>query len=377
MVRGARSATVTLADGRAMEAIVLGRDENHDLAVLKVEANNLPTLAWADPKQDLAGQRLFSLGYAQGSVDEVTALRGTLGRIETGDATGTIYIVTDIFKLRGHNGGPLVNADGELLGINVWDQNPSDGVAQAGLHYSVSVDTLSEILPKLMAGEMHVLPSPTPTLPPTPRRRARVRVSTPVATAVPLSTPATSVPPTATPDITPVPTATPAPTVLPTTKSTPTPLPLDAATPTPAPTAAPVPTPTPTPLPSARIAFFTDRDGNEEIYVMDADGGNPTNLTNNPSDDCCLAWSIIGSKIAFSSDRDGNSEVYVMDADGSNPTRLTDEPAFDGFVSWSPEGSGIAFTSSRDGNPEIYVMDTDGSNPTRLTNNEFFDAYPS
>lgn len=49
--------------------------------------------------------------------------------------------------------------------------------------------------------------------------------------------------------------------------------------------------PTTTPTSTSRIAFSTDRDGNVEIYVMDADGSNPTNLTNNPADDLWPAWS--------------------------------------------------------------------------------------
>ena len=102
-------------------------------------------------------------------------------------------------------------------------------------------------------------------------------------------------------------------------------------------------------------------------------------------DDGGPSFSPDGSKIAFFSDRDGDYEIYVMNADGSNQTRLTNNPAVDAKASFSPDGSKIAFNSSRDGsarpsrsspeNPsgvtnfEIYVMDADGSNQTRLTNN--------
>ena len=118
----------------------------------------------------------------------------------------------------------------------------------------------------------------------------------------------------------------------------------------------------------ARIAFSSARDGNFEIYVMDADGSNPVNHTNNAADDFSPAWSPDGSMIAFSSDRDGNSEIYVMDADGSNPINRTIHGADDFSPAWAPDGSKIAFSSDRDGNFEIYVMNVDGTNQVNRTN---------
>src|SRR5262249_28599020 len=60
--------------------------------------------------------------------------------------------------------------------------------------------------------------------------------------------------------------------------------------------------------------------------------------------------------IAFVSNRDGNDEIYVMNGDGSAQKRLTDNPANDESPAWSPDHARIAFTSDRDGNNEIYVM---------------------
>jgi Tol biopolymer transport system component len=118
-----------------------------------------------------------------------------------------------------------------------------------------------------------------------------------------------------------------------------------------------------------KIAFTSDRDGNTEIYVMNAaDGSGQTNISNNPAREYHPGWSPDGEKIAFTSDRDGNTEIYVMNAaDGSGQTRLTYNPALDEQSSWSPDGEKIAFTSDRDGNTEIYVMNADGTNTTRLT----------
>ena len=70
------------------------------------------------------------------------------------------------------------------------------------------------------------------------------------------------------------------------------------------------------------------------------------------------------SQIVFTSSRDGNPEIYVMDADGKNQRRLTHHPADDGLPSWSPDGQKIAFSSYRNGgNIQIFVMDSDGTKP--------------
>ena len=126
-----------------------------------------------------------------------------------------------------------------------------------------------------------------------------------------------------------------------------------------------------------RIAFTSNRDGNSEVYVMSADGSNQTRLTNNPREDAVDDWSPDGKRILFHTDRDGSLDVYVMNADGSGQTNLTNSPASDEIPDWSPDGTKIAFMSDREGNPEIYVMDADGSNPTRLTNSPGVDLFPN
>lgn len=191
----------------------------------------------------------------------------------------------------------------------------------------------------------------------------------------------------------------------------------------PGPAAAPSPEPSvqamattgamPPPLPVvAQLAFTSDRDGNNEIYLMDSDGSNIIRLTDDPANDWAPAWSPDGNWIAFTSDRDGDAEIYIMRADGTDVRKLTDITAYDCCADWSPDGTKIAFNSNypegdqdiyvinvdgtgrmnltdfsaddwspdwspdgteiafdarRDGHPDIYVMNADGSNPRRLT----------
>ena len=132
------------------------------------------------------------------------------------------------------------------------------------------------------------------------------------------------------------------------------------------------------PPPAAgQIIFSSDREGNPQIYRMDADGSGQTRLTFNEFIDFDPAWSPDGARIAFESFRDGNNEIYAMNADGSNQTRLTFNDASDRHPAWSPDGARIVFLSRRDGNSEIYTMNADGSNQTRLTFNEGKDIYPA
>ena len=127
----------------------------------------------------------------------------------------------------------------------------------------------------------------------------------------------------------------------------------------------------------ADIVFVSDRDGNDEIYVMAADGTDQTRLTFEPAFDGFPAWSPDGTMIAFESERDGNNEIYVMNADGSNQRNLTNRDAFDSAPTWSPDGSRITFISDRDGDFDVFVMNADGSNQTSLTQDSAVDDFPS
>lgn len=127
----------------------------------------------------------------------------------------------------------------------------------------------------------------------------------------------------------------------------------------------------------SKIAFASDRDGNYEIYAMDADGGGQTRLTENAAEDLAPAWSPDSKRLAFVSNRDGNNEIYVMNADGTAQTRLTNNTADDLAPNWSPDGTKIAFVSQRDGNNEIYMMNPDGSDQFNLTRNPYDDVSPA
>ena len=122
-----------------------------------------------------------------------------------------------------------------------------------------------------------------------------------------------------------------------------------------------------------RIAFMTAFD----IWVMDADGGNPVNLTNDPEYNRQPTWSPDGQRIAFArslSFPDPDWDIWVIDANGGNLVQLTQGPSEDRDPAWSPDGQRIAYASDWD----IWVMDADGSNPVNLAtdfNRDFSPAW--
>jgi Tol biopolymer transport system component/pimeloyl-ACP methyl ester carboxylesterase len=188
----------------------------------------------------------------------------------------------------------------------------------------------------------------------------------PTATAAPPTPTTMSLPPTAT-------------AVPPTPTETVTHPPTRTATPTPTETATPLPTDTPTPLAPLSgsgggvIAFTSERDGNSEIYIMNADGSEQRRLTHHPFSDTSSTWSPDGALVAFVSSRDRNRDIYIMDHDGSNLYQLTDHPSDDLNPVWFPDGARIGFVSFRDGNAEIYQTTVDGSELQRLTQNRYGD----
>ena len=129
----------------------------------------------------------------------------------------------------------------------------------------------------------------------------------------------------------------------------------------------------------SRIVFASNRDGDWDIYSMDADGDDVVQITNHPATDEDPACSPDGKRIAFRSERDVTPDLYVMDSDGDNVVRLTRDNFLEGNPSWTPDGTRFAFSSFRFvvGNWEIYVMDADGNNLINLTNHKWWDVKPS
>jgi uncharacterized protein YjdB len=117
----------------------------------------------------------------------------------------------------------------------------------------------------------------------------------------------------------------------------------------------------------ARIAFVSQRDGNAEIYVMNADGTGTTRVTNDPQSDGRPAFTPDGQAIVFHSSRAaGKQQIWAVNVDGSALTQLTRD-SVNSSPAVSPDGQIIAYVSTRNKDTDIWLMSRDGSNQRQFT----------
>ena len=119
-----------------------------------------------------------------------------------------------------------------------------------------------------------------------------------------------------------------------------------------------------------QIAFQSNRDGDWDIYIMDADGGNARALTSSPADDILPAWSPDGTRMVYWSRQGGIWRLYLLDLAGGEPTPLTgfDNPGpAPSRAAWSPDGASLVVAYYRKTQRELYLLNADGTDPRRLT----------
>lgn len=141
VVEGATQVRVKFSDGRVLNAKVVGSDAQSDVALLKVEGSNLPTIPLGESSQVKPGQWAFAMGSPFGLDHSVTAgIVSAVGRTDRGTGQSYVpFIQTDVAINRGNSGGPLMNARGEVIGIN--SQIFSNSGGYQGVSFAIPIDT--------------------------------------------------------------------------------------------------------------------------------------------------------------------------------------------------------------------------------------------
>jgi len=155
VVEGAKEIVVTLADGRKFNGRVTGTDSRYDLAVVKIDATRLPTVELGDSDRIRPGDLAIAIGNPYGLQHTVTAgIISGLARSIDGDPTEPgIYIQTDAAINRGNSGGPLVDIDGRVVGINTAIIPQAQGIG-----FAVPINVAKNVLDDLIAGKKLVYP---------------------------------------------------------------------------------------------------------------------------------------------------------------------------------------------------------------------------
>ena len=152
VVDNATRVTVRLTDRREFQAKVIGSDDKSDVALLKIDAKNLPTVRIGDPSKLRPGQWVVAIGSPFNFQNSVTAgIVSALGReVRGGSAYNYVnFIQTDVAVNPGNSGGPLFNMNGEVVGIN--SQIYSNTGSYAGLSFAIPIDIANNVRGQLIA----------------------------------------------------------------------------------------------------------------------------------------------------------------------------------------------------------------------------------
>ena len=151
VVEGADEIEIALNDGRKAQGKVVGADPETDLAVIKIEGKHLPVIAFSRPEQMQVGDAVLAIGNPFGVGQTVTGgIVSAIGRSHLGINIFENFIQTDAAINPGNSGGALVNANGELLGINTAIYSRDGG--SLGIGFAIPVSTARQIMEQIITG---------------------------------------------------------------------------------------------------------------------------------------------------------------------------------------------------------------------------------
>lgn len=149
VVDAADEIEVAFADGRSVSARVVGTDPDTDIAVLKVDLKNLPSITFADPSKNKVGDIVLAIGNPFGVGQTVTqGIISALGRNHLGINTFENFIQTDASINPGNSGGALIDTDGNLVGINSAIYSRSGG--SMGIGFAIPVSIAKQVMEQIV-----------------------------------------------------------------------------------------------------------------------------------------------------------------------------------------------------------------------------------
>jgi serine protease Do len=153
VIADATSITVTLTDGRSFNATVVGSDSDTDLAVIKIDGNNLPTASFGKSSTLKVGDWVIAIGNAlalEGGSTATVGIVSAVNRTVEESSGTTLYglIQTDAAINPGNSGGPLIDLSGEVIGINTAKVSSQD---VDGIGFAISSDSAKPIIDELIA----------------------------------------------------------------------------------------------------------------------------------------------------------------------------------------------------------------------------------
>jgi serine protease Do len=149
VVENATDVRVKLEDGKEHKATVVGRDPKTDLALIKIDAKSLPVAPFGNSDKLEVGEPVMAIGNPFGlDATVTTGIISAKGRV-IGEGPYDDFIQTDASINRGNSGGPLINAQGEVVGINTAIFSPTGG--SIGIGFAIPINQAKTILPQLQA----------------------------------------------------------------------------------------------------------------------------------------------------------------------------------------------------------------------------------
>jgi serine protease DegQ len=149
VIEAADEIEVALEDGRSVRARIVGSDPDTDLAVLKINVKNLPSITFADPKKNKVGDVVLAIGNPFGVGQTVTqGIISALGRNHLGISTFESFIQTDASINPGNSGGALIDAEGNLVGINSAIYSRNGG--SMGIGFAIPVSIAKQVMEQIV-----------------------------------------------------------------------------------------------------------------------------------------------------------------------------------------------------------------------------------